>query len=348
MRVLVTGYLGYVGSLATKVLLDEGHEVTGCDVCYYPQDGFAQAQTYFKSPKVKHLNKDIRDMTEKDLEGHDAVLHFAALSNDPLGEINPDLTNQINYVSSVKLAKLAKNSKVKRYVFSSSCSVYGASSKAPVDENSPVDPLTAYAKSKIESEPHIIDLQDENFCPTILRSATAYGLSPSLRLDLVANNLTASAFATGKVRMLTDGTPWRPLLHVEDMARAFVLVLKSQENKVRGEIFNVGSNSDNYTVKDIAEVIAKTVPNSKIEYAEGATSDPRSYRVNFNKIKEKIGFLPKRSLKEAIEEFYHALKNMNFSKTDFEDKKFYRVKYLKWLIEQQKLDNNLRFTYLYK
>ena len=344
MKVLVTGYLGYVGSWATKVLLDEGHEVTGCDTCYYPQDGFAKSQTYYQNSQINHLNKDIRDITERDLEGHEAVLHFAALSNDPLGEINPNLTHQINYISSVKLAELAKKMKVKRFVFSSSCSVYGASSKAPVDEHSPVDPLTAYAKSKIESESPIVALRDESFCPTILRSATAYGLSSSLRLDLVANNLTASAYATGKVKMLTDGTPWRPLVHVEDMARAFVLVLKSPEQKVSGEIFNVGSNSDNYTVKDIAEVVAYTVPNSKIEYAEGATSDPRSYRVNFNKIKEKIAFVPKRNLKEAISEFYQSLKSMNFSKADFEDKKFYRVKYLKWLVEQRKLDNNLRFT----
>jgi nucleoside-diphosphate-sugar epimerase len=335
--------MGYVGNPLTKILLDEGIDVTGCDVYYYPNDGFARLKTYYNHPNVSHLNKDVRNLTEKDLAGHDAVIHLAGLSNDPLGEINPSLTADINYEASVRLAKLSKQAGVKRFIFSSSCSVYGANSSAPVNESSPTDPLTAYARSKIDSESPILALKDENFAPTMMRSATAYGMSPSLRLDLVANNLTAAAYSTGKVRMLSDGTPWRPLVHVEDMARAFVAVVKASADKVSGERFNVGGNDDNYTVKNIADEVASVVPNSKIEYAEGATSDPRSYRVDFSKIHNKIGFLPKRKLHEAIEEMYLAFKSMNFTKSNFEDKKYHRIKYLRWLIQEGKIDKDLRF-----
>lgn len=336
MKVFVTGHLGYVGNVLTEMLVQENIEVIGCDIGYYPQEFLDK-----KSLKITSLNKDIRDITKEDMKDCFAVLHLAALSNDPLGEINSSLTHDINYLSTIKLAKLAKEASVERFIFSSSCSSYGANNNT-VNEQSSLAPLTAYAKTKVESEKEILKLADNKFTTTILRSATAYGVSSSLRLDLVVNNLTASAFTTGSVKLLSDGTAWRPLVHVRDMSNAFITVLKSPLESIRKEIFNVGTNDDNYTVKEIAKKVEEIVPNSKVEFAKEANKDNRSYRVDFTKIKSQLDYKTKWRLVDGIKEIYNIFKMKKFTNDDFKNKSFYRVQYIMWLIDQGYLDNNLR------
>jgi len=336
MRIFLTGHLGYVGSVLLKYAIKDNFEVTGCDIGYYPQ-GFLDAE----SSKINFLKKDLRDVTKEDLRGCDAVIHLAALSNDPLGELNSSLTNEINFKTTIRLAKLAKESGIEKFLFSSSCSTYGATTEI-VDETSTLAPITSYAKSKVDSERELLKLKDDRFSPVILRNATAYGLSPSLRLDLVVNNLVGIAFTTGIIKLLSDGTAWRPLLHVEDMSNAFIQVLKSSDEKVSGQIFNVGSNEDNFRVRQIAELVEEIMPDSKIEYAKNANKDSRSYTVNFNKIKNRIGFSTRWKLKDGIKNIYEIFKNKKFTEKDFNDKKYYRVRYIKWLLENKILDSNLK------
>ncbi len=245
MRALITGHNGYVGRVLTKLLIENNYEVVGCDTNYFPAT--FDDNNY---PEILNVSPDIRDITIENLKEIDVVLHLAGLSNDPLGELNSQLTHEINYLSTVKLAELSKNAGVKKFIFSSSCATYGKTS-AIVNEESDLEPLTQYAKSKINSESKILELTDDVFCPTVLRNATAYGYSPNLRLDIVVNNLTASAFVTGKVKLLSDGTAWRPLLHVEDMANAFLTVMKAQSELAAGQIFNVGNNNDNFPITPI-------------------------------------------------------------------------------------------------
>lgn len=335
MKVFLTGHKGYVGNVLSKMLLQENFDVVGCDLEYYPQ-GFIDNDI----SDVKSIKKDIRNLSSEDLKDCFAVLHLAALSNDPLGEINPTLTNEINFLATVKLAKIAKEAGVSRFVYSSSCSTYGANTDT-VNEQSSLDPLTAYAKSKVDSEKSILKLKGDGFSPVILRNATAYGISSSLRLDLVVNNLVCAALSTGKVRLLSDGTSWRPLLHIEDMSNAFITCLKQPEEKISGEIFNVGSNEDNYTVNAIAEKVEQIVPNSTIEYSDTLNKDSRSYRVNFDKITVQLGFKTKWNLEDGIKQIYNIMRERNISENDLNDKKFYRVKYLKYLIEHGKLNSNL-------
>ena len=335
MKVLVTGNMGYVGNVLSEMLYNQDFQVIGYDVSFFPQKFLRE-----NSLDIIQIKKDIRNISVDDLKGVYAICHLAALSNDPLGEINPVLTYDINYLSTVRMAKIAKEAKVERFIFSSSCSSYGANDDI-VNENSSLAPLTAYAKSKVSSEKEILFLNDDEFNVTNLRSATAYGLSNSLRLDLVVNNLTSSAFTTKKVKLLSDGTSWRPLIHVEDMANAFVSVLKADSNKINGETFNVGTNEDNYTVKEIAQKVQNIIPDSKITYGENASKDVRSYRVDFSKIKNKLNYKANWTLEKGIKNIYEKLQETNFSENDFNDKKFYRVKYLNWLITQKIIDDNL-------
>ena len=335
MKVLVTGNLGYVGNVLTRMLLEQKIDVVGCDTGYYPQ-GFLD----LFEPNITQIKKDIRNLSSEDLKGVSVICHLAALSNDPLGEINPNLTEDINYKATIRLAKLAKQAKVEKFIFSSSCSSYGMNENI-VNEESELSPLTAYAKSKVNSEKEISKLSDNNFCTTNLRSATAYGLSNSIRLDLVVNNLTCSAFTTNHVKLLSDGTAWRPLVHVEDMSNAFISVLNAKNSEVNNQAFNVGANEDNYTVREIAQKVEEIVPNSSITYAEDANKDSRSYKVDFSKIKQSLGYETKWSLDKAIKEIYDLLKIKKFTEEDFKDKKYYRVAYIKWLIENKKIDNNL-------
>ena len=332
---MVTGNLGYVGNILTKMLLDQKFDVVGCDVGFYPQGFLGKENSGYEQ-----IRKDIRDLSIDDLKDVSAICHLAALSNDPLGEINPNLTEEINYNATIRLAKLAKEAKVEKFVFSSSCSSYGMNENT-VNEESELAPLTAYAKSKVNSEREISKISDNNFCTTNLRSATAYGLSNSIRLDLVVNNLTCSAFTTNQVKLLSDGTAWRPLVHVEDMSNAFISVLNAKNSEVNSEAFNVGTNDDNYTVREIAQKVEQIVPNSTITYAKDANKDSRSYKVDFSKIKQTLGYKTKWSLDKAIKEIYDLLKTKKFTEENFKDKKYYRVAYIKWLIESGKIDNNL-------
>jgi len=337
MKVLVTGYKGYVGSILCRILREQNYEIVGCDIGYFPNRFL---RNY--SNEMCVFSNDIRDITVEELRDINSIIHLAALSNDPLGEIKPTITNEINYSATVKLATLAKKAGVERFIFSSSCSIYGNSSKI-VTEDSDQAPITAYARSKINAEKDLLLLKDENFIPVILRNATVYGASPSQRLDLVVNNLTASAFTTGKVKLLSDGTAWRPLLHVEDMANAFIECVKASKDKIIGEIFNVGSNEQNFIIKDIADVVQEIIPKSKIEYSKNSDKDERSYKVSFDKIRESLNYRTHWSLKDGIKQLYDLFKVKNFSEEDFKDKNFHRVKYLKWLLENKIIDDNLRF-----
>tara|TARA_B100001167_G_scaffold163121_1_gene111189 strand:+ start:1340 stop:2356 length:1017 start_codon:yes stop_codon:yes gene_type:complete len=338
MKVLITGHSGYVGRVLTKLLVENNYEVVGCDTNYFP--------TTFDDndyPEILNISPDIRDITIENLKEIDVVVHLAGLSNDPLGELNSQLTHEINYLSTVKLAELSKNAGVKKFIFSSSCATYGKTSTI-VNEESDLEPLTQYAKSKINSEFKILELADDVFYPTILRNATAYGYSPNLRLDIVVNNLTASAFVTGKVKLLSDGTAWRPLLHVEDMANAFLTVMKAQNELAAGQIFNVGNNNDNFSVREIAEQVQEIVPDSKVEFANQSNKDFRSYKVDFDKIAKVLNFKTKWNLKDGIKQLYDVFIKEKFSESDFHDKKFHRINQLKWLIEEGHLDGHFKIN----
>jgi len=337
MNVLITGHNGYVGTVLTKLLVQNNYHVVGCDTNYF------SSSLNDNSSDIPIIVSDIRDITAKHLEGIDVVLHLAGLSNDPLGELNSKLTYEINYISTVNLTKLSKEAGIKKFIFSSSCSTYGQNTDI-LNEKSDVAPLTEYAKSKVNSEFKILELEGEGFCPTILRNATAYGNSQNLRLDLVVNNLTASAFVTGKIKLLSDGTAWRPILHVEDMANAFLTVMEAPNELSCGQIFNVGNNNDNFTARQIAEQVQKIIPNSEIEFADGANKDPRSYKVDFTKISSTLGFKTKWNLQKGIEQLYDVFTKQKLSKLDFCNKKFHRVDQIKWLIENGHLDENLRFN----
>jgi len=337
VKVFLTGNLGYVGSVLHQRLIDNNHDVTGCDIGYFPKNWNNNSLS-----TQKILRKDIRNITKDDLVGFDAVCHLAGLSNDPMGEINQSLTNEINFLETVRLAKLSKDVGIERFIFSSSCSTYGLNEDI-VNENSEVVPQTAYAKSKVDSEIELLKLKDSTFSPIILRNATVYGISPNLRLDLVINNLVGSAVSTGKIKLLSDGTAWRPLLHVEDMADAFIKCVEVPIAQVSGEIFNVGSNNDNVTVLEIAEKILRIIPDSKIEIAENSNKDNRSYKVNFDKINQELGFKTKWNLNDGIKHIYEEMKKRNFSKEDFADKKFFRLQYLIWLMEQERINDKLKF-----
>ena len=337
MKVLITGQNGYVGRVLTNLLLENKYDVLGCDINYFP--------TPFDNDlnEISNVTSDIRDITEKDLKKVDVVMHLAGLSNDPLGELNSKLTHEINYLSTVRLAKISKQAGVQRFIFSSSCSTYGKNLTFS-NENSDLEPLTEYAKSKVKSESEILALKDEEFCPTVLRNATVYGNSPRLRLDLVVNNLTASAFVTGKVKLLSDGTAWRPQLHVEDMSNAFLTVMESSEELIRGQIFNVGNNDENFKIYQIAEEVKKIIPGSEIEFVNKSNKDSRSYKVDFTKINNTLGFKTKWNLEKGIKQLYDFFKKEKLVENDFHDKKFNRLKQLKWLIENGFLDKNLRLN----
>ena len=344
MRVLVTGYKGYVGTVMVPMLLDEGFNVTGIDSGLFDECVFGEKELADDPlSKVRQIRKDIRDITSSDLQKVDAVIHLAALSNDPLSNLNPEVTYQINHKASVKLAKLAKKAGIQRFVFSSSCSIYGAAGLEMATEESELNPLTPYGISKMLSEKDISKLADSHFSPTFLRSATAYGLSRMLRFDIVLNNLVAWAYTTGSVLLKSDGTAWRPIVHVEDMSRAFIAALKSPCDLVHNQAFNVGITSENFRVREIAEIVKDTVPGSKLQFADSAEPDKRSYRVDFSKIHHTLTeFKPKWNARLGAKQLYDAYKKFGVTLEEFEGPRYRRISHLESGLKSGLLDKTIR------
>ena len=321
------------------MLLDKGYDVVGLDTDLYKRSTFGAGIV-----EIPEQIKDVRDLELKDLEGFDAVLHLAGLSNDPLGNLNPTLTEEINYRASVRLAELAKQAGVSRFIFSSSCSNYGAGGVDWLNEESAFNPVTPYGVSKVKVEQDVAKLADDNFSPTFLRNATAYGVSPRLRFDLVLNNLVAWAFTKGLVYIKSDGTPWRPIVHIEDISRAFIAVLEAPREVVHNEAFNVGRNEDNYQIREIAEIVKETVPNCRIEYAPNAGPDTRCYRVDCSKIAKVLpNFKPQWDTRKGAKELYETYKKVGLTLDEFEGEKYQRIAHIKYLIGNDLLDGELRW-----
>ncbi len=340
MRVLVTGHNGYVGTVMMPMLIAANHEVVGLDTNLY------EGSTFGEDTKRDFLeiNKDVRDVEMADLEGFDAIIHLAGLSNDPLGDLNPELTYDINHRASVRLAEMAKKMGVQRFIFSSSCSNYGAGVNDWLDETSAFNPVTPYGRSKVMVEQDVAKLADDNFSPTFLRSGTAYGVSARLRFDLVLNNLAAWAFTTGLVYLKSDGTPWRPIVHISDMSRAFMAAMEAPRELIHNEAFNVGRSSENYQIRQIAQIVAETIPGSRVEFAEGASADKRNYRVNCDKIVNTLpGYQPQWTAKKGAEELYAAYQKVGLELEEFEGPRYRRLKHIKSLMESGRLSDTLRW-----
>jgi len=336
-RILVTGDRGYFGSILVPMLVEHGYRVSGIDQRYYDGCAFGEFQ-----PVVDSQRKDIRDITEDDLCGVDTVIHLAALSNDPLGNINPQLTLAINHEASVRLARLAKAAGVRRFVMSSSCSTYGKAGDQVISETSPLNPVTPYGLSKTLAEVGIADLADDFFCPVFLRHATVYGLAPMLRFDLVINNLVAYAVATGQVFMKSDGKAWRPLVHIEDVCAACIAAASADAKLVRNEVYNIGRTEDNYQIFEVAEMIAAAVPGARIEYADGASHDERSYNVDFTKATTELpGFEPRWTVRRGIDQLADAFIGAGLRKEDFEGRRYSRVARITDLMRTGTLDEKL-------
>jgi nucleoside-diphosphate-sugar epimerase len=329
MKILVTGHRGYIGPHLVKLLQAAGHQVTGVDIGYF------DACRWEPLPVAdREITADFRTLTERDLEGFDAICHLAAISNDPMGDLDEQLTYDTNRDGSIELARRAKRAGVPRYLFSGSCSVYGKGETLDLDENAKFNPVSAYAVSKVETERQVGPLADEHFSPAFLRNSTAYGYSPNLRIDLVANNLLACALARGDIRIMSDGTPWRPLVHCHDIARAFVQFVEAPREKIHNQSVNIGANEQNYQVRDVGDAVARLVPGAKIVYTGEVGPDPRNYRVKFDKLTALFpDFRLKYNLQTGLEELLQKFRDHHFSLKDFEGDQFVRLRALKKILK---------------
>jgi nucleoside-diphosphate-sugar epimerase len=340
MKVLVTGSHGYIGTVLVPMLMKKGHEVVGLDTDYYERCTFSGTV-----PDVETINKDVRDAEKHDVEGFDAIIHLAGLSNDPLGDYRPELTEDINEKASVRLAQVAKAVGVKRFLFASSCSNYGAAGDNFLTEEASFNPVTPYGWSKVKVEQALAKMADKEFSPTYIRASTAYGVSPRLRFDLVTNNLTAWAFTTERVYLKSDGSPWRPIVHIEDISRAYIAALQAPRELVHNEGFNIGTTTENYQVREIAEMVKEVVPGCQVDFAPDAGPDKRNYRVDCNKLARVLhDFKPQWTARRGIEQLYEAYKKAGLTLEEFEGPKYLRIAHIKSLVEEGRLDESLRWT----
>jgi nucleoside-diphosphate-sugar epimerase len=341
MKVLLTGHLGYIGVEAVPVLRTAGHEVVGLDTGLYDECDFMAPPDEVPSLDIR----DFRDVKAEQLRGFDAVVHLAALSNDPLGDLDPNLTYDINLEGSISLAHAAKEAGVPRFLFMSSCSLYGAGSDDLLDETAAFNPVTPYGESKIRVEQELSKLADEQFSPTFFRNATAYGVSRRLRADIVVNNLVGYAVTTGKVLLKSDGTPWRPLVHIRDIIGAFTAALTAPRESIHDEAFNVGKNGENYRIRDVANMVAEVVPDCEVAFAQGASADIRDYRVDFTKIETNLpGFTAEWTLRAGIEELYEAYTKAGLTEAQFLGPRYYRLKTVQGLLDRGLIDTTLRWV----
>jgi len=340
MKVLVTGQRGYIGVEMVPALRAAGHEVVGLDTGFYDECDFLAPPD-----DVPNVDVDLRDVTADHLQGFDAVIHLGALSNDPLGDLDSQVTYDINLHASVRLAEAAKQAGVQRFLFSSSCSLYGAGGEGFLDENAAFNPVTPYGESKIKVEQALDKLADDKFSPTYMRNATAYGVSRRLRADIVVNNLVGHAVTTGKVLMQSDGSPWRPLVHIGDIIQAFVSALSAPRDTVHNQAFNIGRTAENYQIRQVANLVAEVVPNCEVSFASGATADIRDYRVSFAKAETKLpGYKPRWTVRAGIEELYDAYKRGGLNQEIWQGPKYYRLKTVRGLQARGALDAKLRRT----
>ena len=340
MKVLVTGSYGYIGTVLVPMLIEKGHEVIGLDTDLYERCTFSGSV-----PDIKSIRKDVRDVLKHDVEGLDAVIHLAGLSNDPLGDYRPELTEDINERASIRLAQVAKGVGVKRFLFASSCSNYGAAGADFLTEEAQFHPVTPYGFSKVRVEAALSQMADADFSPTYIRASTAYGVSPRLRFDLVTNNLTAWAFTTGRVYLKSDGTPWRPIVHIEDISLSYIAALHAPRDVVHNEAFNVGTTTENYQMCEIAEIVKEIVPGCDIDYAPDASPDKRCYRVDCNKIAYTLHeFKPQWTARRGIEQLYEEYKRVGLTLEEFEGPKYMRIAHVKQLVTEGLLDENLRWV----
>ena len=340
MQVLLTGHDGYIGTVLAPILQAAGHRVTGLDAGWFSGCVFG---TPTDSPPARQL--DVRDVTSGDLDGVDAVVHLANLSNDPLGNLDPGLTASINAEASIRLGELARDAGVSRFVFASSCSLYGAAGQDAVTEEAEFNPVTAYGQAKVDAEHGLRELATDAFSPVFLRNATVYGASPRLRFDLVVNNLTAWAVATGQIRMKSDGSPWRPLVHVEDVSQAVRAVLEAPREVIHSEAFNVGRNGENYQIRDVATIVGEEVPECSVTFADGASPDTRSYRVSFDKIADRLpAWQPRWTVREGVRQVRDAITGLNLQPEDFEGPRFSRIAHLQEHLNAGRLHADLRWA----